>query len=222
MHPQGLADRSAAIQLNPNLAEAWCARGSAYFLLGDYEKAAQDLEQAVRLKPNYQEARDVLAKARKELAPALIVKAVPTTAEVTVTEPVAVVKESAPVAKAAPEPAPAPTVNVPRHTDPKSAALHNQRGRELLYQSHYQQAVDELTAAIEAQPDFALAYNARGFAYHLMRDTAHALADLDEAIRLNPAYANAYHNRSIARNAAGDKTGSAADEAKARELSTKK
>ena len=97
------------------------------------------------------------------------------------------------------------SVNAPRHADPKSAALHNQRGRELLYQGHYQQAIDELTAAIEAQPDLALAYNARGFTYHLMRDTAHALADLDEAIRLNPAYANAYHNRSVARNAAGDK-----------------
>ena len=109
-----------------------------------------------------------------------------------------------------------------RHADPKSAALHNQRGRELLYQGHYQQAIDELTAAIEAQPDLALAYNARGFAYHMLRDSAHALADLDVAIRLNPAYANAYHNRSVARNAAGDKAGAAADEAKVRELTAKK
>jgi tetratricopeptide (TPR) repeat protein len=100
--------------------------------------------------------------------------------------------------------------------------VHNQRGRELLYQGHYQPAIDELTSAIEAQPGFALAYNARGFAYHMMRDTAHALSDLDEAIRLNPAYANAYHNRSVARKAAGDKDGSAADEVKSLELSAKK
>ena len=92
----------------------------------------------------------------------------------------------------------------------------------MLYQGHYPQALDELTAAIEAQPDFALAYNARGFAYQMMRDTTHALADLDAAIRLNPVYANAYHNRSVARKAAGDKDGSAADEAKARELTAKK
>ncbi len=78
-----------------------------------------------------------------------------------------------------------PAASNPRPADPKSAALHNQRGRELLYQGHYQEAIDELTAAIEAQADFTLAYNARGFAYHMMHDDTHALTDLDVAI-LNP------------------------------------
>ena len=67
-----------------------------------------------------------------------------------------------------------------------------------MYQGHYPQAIEELTAAIEAQPDLALAYNARGFTHYLMHDTAHALADFDQALRLNPTYANALHNRSLA------------------------
>ncbi len=65
MHQQGLADRSEAIRLKPDMAEAWCARGSAYFLLGDYEKAVSDLNQALRLKSDYEEAHVVLAKAQR-------------------------------------------------------------------------------------------------------------------------------------------------------------
>ena len=65
----------------------------------------------------------------------------------------------------------------------------------------------------------ALALNARGFAYHLLKDYQKALADFDEAIRLNPKYLNAYQNRAKTRKAAGDAEGSAADEAKVRELS---
>jgi tetratricopeptide (TPR) repeat protein len=100
-----------------------------------------------------------------------------------------------------------------------SAAEHNQRGRDLIKAGKYREAIEELSASLRAQPDFALAYNARGFAYHLLRDETHALADFDEAIRLNPRYLNAYQNRSIARRAVGDTTGSAADSAKVHELS---
>jgi len=178
--------------------------------LGEFAKAAEDLEHALRLKPDYQEASDVLAQAQKKLTP----KPAPP-AEVEVETAKEIIPE-------APSPIVVPVVNVPYKSDPKSAAVHNQRGRDLLNQGHYQQAIDELTAAVQAQPDLALAYNARGFTYFLVRDTVHALADLDEAIRLNPAYANAYHNRSVARNAVGDKTGSAADEARSRELNVKK
>jgi tetratricopeptide (TPR) repeat protein len=160
----------------------------------------------------------VLGKARKKLTPAPVFEEAKVEAEGA--EEVAVM--GAPAPTVVPEPTPAPAADASPHIDPKSAALHNQRGRELLYQGHYQQAIDELTTAIELQPNLALAYNARGFTYYLMRDTARAFPDFDQAIRLNPAYANAYHNRSIARNAAGDKAGSTADEAKSRELTAKK
>jgi tetratricopeptide (TPR) repeat protein len=115
--------------------------------------------------------------------------------------------------------APKPKREIPKPAgDAKSAAAHNQLGRDLLNQGKYQEAIAELTVAIAQQPDFALAYNARGFGYYLMRDYKNALADLDEAIRLNPNYANAYHNRSLARRATGDRDGAAVDLAKEREL----
>jgi len=92
----------------------------------------------------------------------------------------------------------------------------------LIQQGKYREAVDELTAALNARPDFALALNARGFAYVLLRDWLHATADLDAAIRLDPHYANAFQNRAFARKGAGDPAGAAADEAKSKELAAKK
>jgi tetratricopeptide (TPR) repeat protein len=106
--------------------------------------------------------------------------------------------------------------------DGSSATAHNQRGRELIQQGKYREAVEELTEALSSRPDFALALNARGFAYVLLKDWPHATEDLDAAIRLDPRYANAYHNRAVARKATGDATGAAADDAKSQELAAKK
>ena len=62
MHEQGLHDRSEAIRLNPQPAGSLVSRGSAYNLMGDFQKAYKDLQHAVSLRPGYQEAIDVLKK----------------------------------------------------------------------------------------------------------------------------------------------------------------
>jgi tetratricopeptide (TPR) repeat protein len=100
----------------------------------------------------------------------------------------------------------------------QSAEEHHRRGRELIQEGKYSAAIDELSEAIRAQPDWSMVYNARGFAYYLEHDYQRALVDLDEAIRLNPQYLNAYQNRSRSRKAAGDTQGSAADSKKIRTL----
>src|SRR6185437_13686924 len=99
-------------------------------------------------------------------------------------------------------PKPAAPATLAAKADPKSAAVHNQKGRELLNSGKYAAAIEELSAAIASDPSMALAYNARGFAYFMARDYSHALADLDRAIELKPGYENAIHNRDLARKAA--------------------
>ena len=129
------------------------------------------------------------------------------------TKPAELIKQAAPAKAAALAKPAAPT---------KAAMEHNQRGRELLNQHMYAEAIDELNAALEQSPVFAQALNARGFAYLLLRDWPKALKDLDEAIRIDPSYTNAYVNRVVARKGAGDPAGAEADQAKVRELTAKK
>jgi tetratricopeptide (TPR) repeat protein len=198
-----LADRTEAIRLAPKMPEAWCARGSAYFLLGNYKNAEDDLNEALLLKPDYQEARAVLAKTLMAIARAEAPKpgAKPVVAAEQPVEVIAKpVVENQPilVAVVPPIPAPAPGKPKPVTVDPKASEIHHQRGRDLTNAGNYREALVELDEAIRLQPDFALAYNARGFAYYLVRDYAHAIADYDKAIRLNPNYENAIHNRDLA------------------------
>jgi tetratricopeptide (TPR) repeat protein len=216
MHEKGLADRTKALELNPNLPEIWYARGSAYFLLGDFAKARDDLAQALRLRPDYTEASDVLKKAEARLAEAKIEEAprpVEAAKPVEVKPPEPEVKPAAapPVEStpepAQPQPAPKPVARVPRPVAPASAAQHDLKGRALTASGNYDEAVAELTEAIRLQSDFARAYNARGYVYLLKRDYQHALADFDEAIRLDPNYANAIQNRGMALRGLGKKAG---------------
>jgi tetratricopeptide (TPR) repeat protein len=106
----------------------------------------------------------------------------------------------------------------PVATTTGTAEQHHQRGRDLIQQKKYREAIEELSEALRQQPDLALAYNARGYAYSLLRDFPHAIADYDAAIRINPKYVNAYQNRRAARSSSGDKAGAAADAEKLREL----
>lgn len=106
----------------------------------------------------------------------------------------------------------------PQWTGARTAEEHQRRGRELLKEKKYADAITEFSRAIREEPDSALVYNARGYAYYMERDYQRALADLDHAIRLNPEYLNAYQNRSRSRRAAGDLPGSEADSKRVREL----
>ena len=145
-HEEGLKDRTEAIRLKPDLAEAWLARGSAYYLLGRYEEAFSDLDQAAKLAPDNQEIQTVRAKAREEVnrkAAAQALERQKTLAllsgrEQTRNSPSrpqpAVVVPSA-------EPAPLPKVEAPRKQDHKTAETHNKRGRELLQQKKYAEAI---------------------------------------------------------------------------------
>ena len=55
-YSQAIAYYDMMIQLNPNDPMLLRARGGAYTMQGEYERAADDLKEAVRLDPNYGDA----------------------------------------------------------------------------------------------------------------------------------------------------------------------
>ena len=67
----------------------------------------------------------------------------------------------------------------------KAAELH-MRGRELLAQGMFTEAIKLLSEAIKLDPDLTLAYNARGFAYLKLKRYAPAMADFNKALRPTP------------------------------------
>jgi len=104
----------------------------------------------------------------------------------------------------------------------RTADLHNQRGRNLIFQQRkYREAIDEFNLALHDRPNFPQALNGRGFAYMLVLDWAHAMEDFDAALRLDPNYAAGYYSRAAARKATGDAAGAAADSARYQELTRK-
>jgi tetratricopeptide (TPR) repeat protein len=53
---RAIEDYNKAIQLNPNLAEAYYNRGVAYDDKGQYNEAIKDFDEAIRINPNLVEA----------------------------------------------------------------------------------------------------------------------------------------------------------------------
>jgi Flp pilus assembly protein TadD len=93
----------------------------------------------------------------------------------------------------------------------REAEQLHKKGRALIDEGLFRQAVAALSDAIALNPAHAQALNARGFAYLKLKEFRKAIADTTEAIRVKPDYANAYHNRAVAKRLAGDQAGAAAD-----------
>ena len=77
----------------------------------------------------------------------------------------------------------------------KDAKSYVAQGVDLIKKEQYNQAIDILDKAIQADPNYALAYNYRGIAHYRSKSFDKAMADFNKAIQLNPNLAEAYNNR---------------------------
>lgn len=199
-----VTDLTGAIALAPTDATLYMTRAAAYAAIGDQPRALADRNEALRLDPS--------------AVPVAAPEPVAVAAVATPPAPAPPVKPVPPPAK--PAPAAKPTATAPV-VAVETADSHYQRGKALLNQGKYVDAVAALNEAIKLEPTNPILFNTRGYASYLAKDVKKALADYDQAIKLNPDYLNATHNRAVARRAAGDAAGADADKKREAELTQK-
>src|SRR5262245_60701838 len=76
-----------------------------------------------------------------------------------------------------------------------SAIHYFQRGKERAAKDNFAGAIEDFSAAIAFNPDFAAVYYNRGNAYVAKGELDKAMADFDKAIELDPKLVEAYFNR---------------------------
>jgi tetratricopeptide (TPR) repeat protein len=207
-----LADRTEAIRLNPELADAWCARGNAYYLLGKYEFAVVDLKQALRLQPGYKEANDVLRLTEEKLAQLTPEERAKRAAAPLVTREAERVQEAVAAAPpvVVPDPEPAPVALKPvtkpvaitppvakESPKPQVASLKVTAvpAKTELSQAPPKPPVVKAAVPLSAKPTTAEGHNLLGRQLTTAGNYQEALVELAEAIRMKPGLAPAYNAR---------------------------
>jgi tetratricopeptide (TPR) repeat protein len=201
----GLSETSLALVLE--------SRGVTFEMTGEFDKATDDLDEAIRLKPEY-------GSAYIHRGLVLVKKNDPRRAIIDFTTAITLDQRHAHLALNDR----ANTYDLMGEYDraiedygraiqlkPNDAALYRNRAKVLYKIADYDGAIADDTRAIGLNPDFGEAYANRGVAYLAEGKTELAIEDFGAAIKLNPFDATAYGNRGAAYAAAGEFDRSVAD-----------
>jgi tetratricopeptide (TPR) repeat protein len=181
------------------LARAFSNRGNAYNEKEDYDRAIQDYDQAIRLKPNHAPTfsnRGVAYGRKGDYDRAIqdydqAIRLNPNNADAFSNRGAAYVRKGD-YDRAIQDHDQAIRLN------PDNAnALYN-RGNAYRRKGDYDRAIQNYNQAIRLNPNHALAFSNRGVVYVLKGDYDRAIQDYDRAIDLSPNNGNAFYNRANA------------------------
>ena len=201
-----------AIELKPDLAEAYNNRGAEQHALGRHEAALADFDEVIRLKPDYAGAYSNRGNAKNDLGrheDAIVdcneaIRLKPDLAEAYNN------RGNAKSGLGRHEAALADCDEAIR-LKPDLAKAYNNRGYAKGALGQYEAALADFDEAIRLKPDDAEAYYNRGTAKGALDRHEAALTDYDKAIELKPDDAEAYNNRGAVKGALGRHEAALAD-----------
>ncbi len=170
-----------------DVSEAHFYRGTAYLLLGDHERAIEDYDQAIALKPELAEAYNNRGGAYYYLGD--YERAIANFDQAIALQPdyaEAYSNRGATYNGLDDHKRAIADCDKAIELKPDYAEAYNNRGNAYANLGDYERAITDYNKAIELQPDYAKAYNGRGSAYYHQGDYEQALADYDKAIELQP------------------------------------
>jgi Tfp pilus assembly protein PilF len=82
-----------------------------------------------------------------------------------------------------------------KQSESRDAEFYLNRGLDYVYKGQYDQAISDLSKAIEIDPRFARAYDIRSITYMSKSQWDQAMSDCNKALEINPRSASAHHSR---------------------------
>jgi tetratricopeptide (TPR) repeat protein len=173
-----------------DLAAIFNGRGTAYRAMGDFDRAIQDYDQAIKLNPNDTNAfyyRGIANGMRGEAERAIqdFDQAAWYSRGLTYSNKGLWDRAIQDYDEAI-------------KLDPNYVRAISNRGNAYLAKREYDRAIQDYDQAIKLDPNEAIPVNNRGSAYYQIGQVDRAIQDFDLAITLNPNYSDALNNRGLA------------------------
>ena len=216
-----------AIAVDPNYAEAYYERGTTSLILGERDKAMDDLKESLELDPNNEEAVAQFGFASLNRALSEGSKHNGQRAKIIDDLNIAVAQLSR-YLQLVPEPDPDAEVEEEEETEIKRenvllqrSAAYIELGSESLTggSDYYKKAIEDAEAVVELIPEAPDGFYQKGLAYRMLGDFPSALEAFDETLRISPGNTQARFRRGIIHFRQGDYQLALADLKKAQQFS---
>ncbi|HUS47944.1 MAG TPA: tetratricopeptide repeat protein, partial [Phycisphaerae bacterium] len=175
-----------AIELDPKYAKACYARGVAYYVKGDYDRAIRDYDKAIELDPKYAKAYSNRGSAYSKKGDYdRAIKDFDKAIELNPKYADAYYNRGNAYDSKGDFDRAIPDYDKAIELDPKYAKAYSNRGVAYGKKGDFDRAIRDFNKAIELNPKAAFAYYNRGNAYDSKGDFDRAIPDYDKAIELD-------------------------------------